>query len=142
MSKKKNIPSLNGLDYYMNKSYKHLVRDIKDIQEEIFYVDKKAKKKAKRKAKGDYDKFLFYYNNDKERVKVRKRKLKAMEKEKSLDKMQVTINDIAPAVNLIARLVAALMLTILSVDAVKNTISKDTLKKIGNVYKVAMAVKI
>ena len=50
------------------------------------------------------------------------------------------LKDIAPIIVVIARLVASLILSVLSVDEVKVNISKETLSKLNNIYSKAMVI--
>lgn len=64
-----------------------------------------------------------------------------MEGNNFLERIMNVLNDIAPIVVIIARLVASIILAILSVSSVKVNIKPETLSKLQFVYGKAMAIQ-
>jgi hypothetical protein len=63
-----------------------------------------------------------------------------MEKTNFLGRIEDTLKKLVPCVILIAWLVAALIVAILSVEPIKRIIKPEMLNKLNSVYKVAMAI--
>ena len=63
-----------------------------------------------------------------------------MENTGFIDRIIKCFDEISPIVKLISRLVAALIVAILSVSQIKGRINKNTLNKLQNIYEFAMSV--
>lgn len=137
-SKKQNerIHALQQYDDYMNQTYDDLLEEIQDMQLIIAMEDRKIQKKAKKAAK----KGKKYYNINEEKRKVRQQVLGKMEETNWLQRIYNTLEEVAPLIVVIARLVAALILSILSIDGIKTRIDKPTLEILNKVYSKAMVV--
>lgn len=132
----KKISILKEYDSMMNDTYDDLLEEIQDMQMIIASEDRKIAKRAKKAAK----KGKGYYNVNLEKRKVRQHVIGKMEETNWLDRIIQILKDIAPIIVVIARLVASLILSILSVDEVKVNISKETLSKLNNIYSKAMVI--
>lgn len=134
LKKKKRF--LEAYDEMMNDTYDGIISEIQDMQIIIAREDRKIQKRAKKAAK----KGKGYFNVNAEKKKVRHRVIGRMEETNWLQRIFEILQEIAPIIILIARLVSALILSILSIDEVKVNISKDTLGFLNKVYTKAMAV--
>ena len=132
----KKISILKEYDSMMNDTYDDLLEEIQDMQMIIASEDRKIAKRAKKAAK----KGKGYYNVNREKRKVRQHVIGKMEETNGLDRIIQILKDIAPIIVVIARLVASLILSVLSVDEVKVNISKETLSKLNNIYSKAMVI--
>lgn len=137
--KKESVSLLSTIDNNLNKTYDEIRQEIEDIQIEIYEADKKALKKAKKKIKKSGEKEGKLYA-DKIRLEIRQEALQKLEGNNLLDRVEKCLRDIAPIVVLIGRLIASLILSILSVDAIKVFIKPELLDKMNSVYKFAMAI--
>lgn len=137
--KKEEVSLLDTVDNTLNHTYEEIRQEIEDIQTEIYEADMKAAKKMKKKLKKDgYNSGTFY--QDKYRIEVRKEALNKIEGNNLLDRIEKVLKEVSPIIILIGRLIASLILSILSIDAVKVFIKPDTLSKMDSVYKLAMAI--
>ena len=132
----KKVSILKEYDSMMNETYDSLIEEIQDMQMIIATEDRKIAKRAKKAAK----KGKGYYNATLEKRKVRQHVIGQMEETDWLTRIINILKDIAPIITIIARLVASLILSILSIDEVKVNINKDTLSKLNTVYSKAMVI--
>jgi hypothetical protein len=129
---------LHKLDLDMKDTYKSIMKDIKIINEEFYADDMKAKKRAKKKAKGDKRKEKYYYYNDPERKLKRLQKVSELEGSDLFDRILYNMDGTSSMVKIIARLVAALILSILSIEGMKYTLSDSSLRKMTKIYELSM----
>ena len=135
--KKKSISILNEVDKSLNGTYDSLIKEIEDMQLRLNYADQKARKKAKKLAK---KKNSGYYDYETLRKEARMEVVGIMESNNFIDRAMKVLNDIAPIIVVIGRLIASLILAILSLDVVKINIKPETLNGMNAVYKKAMAL--
>lgn len=135
--KEKSISILNEVDKTMGKTYDNIIQEIEDMQMQLYIADQKARKKAKKKMRKDPN----YFSNSEERMKARKEVIESMEGKNFLERIEKTLKEVAPIIVVISRLVASLILSILSLDIVKINIKPETLNRLKNVYQLAIAVK-
>lgn len=136
-NKKKNISILHEVDTSLNGTYDDLMKEIEEMQLRLNYADSKARKLAKKKGKKNPQ----FYNYDRLRKEAREEIISQMEGNNFLERIMNVLNDIAPIVVIIARLVASIILAILSVSSVKVNIKPETLSKLQFVYGKAMAIQ-
>ena len=127
MSKKKKSKKKKGnltynMDDMLNYQYLSLVNE------------KKGKKKALENFNG---KGFYPYEYQ---LSARERVVSEMENTGFIDRIIKCFDEISPIVKLISRLVAALIVAILSVSQIKGRINKNTLNKLQNIYEFAMSV--
>lgn len=138
MSSKKKKEKENLLyefDQSLDQKYVGLLEEIQFMQADLKREERKAKKKAKKKMqKGN----TFY--DARGEIQVRQQIIREMEGGNFFDRVIVAINDLRPICLIIARLVMSLIISILSIDAVKYRIKPDTLNKMHSVYNVAHQV--
>ena len=138
MSKKKHKkeePILYRIDNSLDSKYESLLKEIEVMKADIVRADKKGKKQAKKKLKKQNDFYQFSYE-----IKKRKEVVEKMERKNLFDKSEEAIQGIRPICILIARLVAALIIAILSIDLIKKYISPKTLGRLTSLYNLAMQV--
>lgn len=132
---KKSISILKEIDKSLTGTYDDLVEEIQDMQYRLNIADQKARKKAKKHVKKGKE-FCDY---TKLRKQAREEVIGTMEGNNFLDRITKVLTDLSPIVILIARLVASLILAILSLDIVKVNIKPETLLKMKGVYEKAMS---
>jgi phage-related tail protein len=134
----KKVSLLKEIDGQLDASYEDLMKEIEEMQYQIYLADEKARKQAKKKKKKDKG---YEFNYTELQKQARREVVSKMEGNNFLDRVMKFIEDITPIVISISRLVAALIVCILSIDTVKASIKPDTLKKMNNVYTKAMSIK-
>lgn len=132
---KEEVPILYRIDNSLDKKYENVLKEIEVMKAEIEKADRKGKKLAKKKLKKNNDFYQLSYE-----IKKRKEVVENMERKNLFDKIEAAIKGIRPICVLIARLVAALIVAILSLDAIKKYISPKTVKKLSSLYNLAMQV--
>lgn len=133
--RKKDQKTFKKLDKELSKSYDLLVDEIDSINMEFINVDKKAEKRARKKAKGDEKKFKELYKNDEERKKVRRKKLEELQQGDLFERTSEFIKDSGPIIVVFGRLIASMILLILSLDSVKVNADPGTIDKLKKLYK-------
>lgn len=135
----KSIMLLSEIDTSLNGTYESLIEEIQEIQLRINIADAKAMEKQRKKMiRADMGVIPYYVSKDK--VKVREKALKQMEKSNFFGRVEDTFKKLVPCVILIARLVAALIVAILSIEPIKQIISPALLKRMNSIYTTAMAI--
>ena len=131
--KKKESGILYQVDMSLNSQYEGIRDEIEYLQYELKQAEKKGKKKAKKKMKknGFYP---YHYE-----LEARKKVIDKMEESNLLGRTEKCLQDLRPICTIIARLIAALILAILSLDAIKSIIRPETLAKMGKIYEFAMS---
>lgn len=138
MAKKHKKPKGNiilEIDKSLDKKYADMLEEIQYMQADIDRAERKAKKKAfKNMRKGN-----TFYDASKP-INVRKEVIKNMENRNFFERVTDIIQELKPICIIIARLVMSLIVSILSIDAVKYRISPKTLNAMRNVYDLAKSV--
>lgn len=134
----KKVSLLKEIDGQLDASYEDLMKEIEEMQYQIYLADEKARKQAKKKKKKDKG---YEFNYTELQKQARREVVSKMEGNNFLDRVMKFIEDITPIVISISRLVASLIVCILSIDTVKASIKPDTLKKMNTVYTKAMSIK-
>ena len=123
------------IDKSLDKKYADMLEEIQYMQADIDRAERKAKKKAfKNMKKGN-----TFYDASKP-INVRKEVIKNMENRNFFERVTGIIEELKPICIIIARLVMSLIVSILSIDAVKDRISPKTLNAMRNVYDLAKSV--
>lgn len=136
--KEKREPGLlEEIDNNIYGQYKNMVENIKDIQYRIEEADRKATRKVKAKALRNND---YCVPPVLERLEIRKRAVNELECNGIFDTVTQIIKDLIPIAKIIGRLVASLIVAILSVDRVKLFIKPKTLSKMDNIMKFALSI--
>lgn len=143
MSKKKkkkkkesSISILTEIDNSLDDSYTSIMQEIQDYQMEIYLADKKYKEKLKKKLAKD----PYYFDQNVGKVKVRKKAIAKMENNQFFDRIDKMLQTVSPLIIIIGRLICSLILSVLSIDVVKASVSKTTLDKMDKVYKLAYSI--
>lgn len=129
------VGSMDTFHSRLDKQYQEIVGDIEDIQYKIYLADKKKQKKQKKKMKKG--KISFY------EPKSKKARIWAVEEltgEKMFNTIKTLLLDLKPIVVIIAKMIMALLVSILSLDVVKSNISSSALTKIDTIYNMCKAV--
>lgn len=132
---KANRVFLKDIDRSISKSYDGIIEEISMYQSMLKTYDRKALKKARKRS--SIRKGITY---DMLRREGRMNILRDIEDSNILARIQNIFNDLVPVVILIARLVASLILSILSIPAVKVHISEGTLALLTSIYQKAMEI--
>ena len=123
------------IDKSLDKKYADMLEEIQYMQADIDRAERKAKKKAfKNMKKGN-----TFYDASKP-INVRKEVIRNMENRNFFERVTGIIQELKPICIIIARLVMSLIVSILSIDAVKYRISPKTLNAMRNVYDLAKSV--
>lgn len=135
MAKERRISILDGIDVALNKQFEEIVRDIEEVQYQIEKADRKKAKKAKKKMKKG--KVTFY---DPYSKKARIKAAEHITSEEVFGSIMSFLRDTKPIIILLARLVAAIILAILSLDVVKKHISKQTLDRMREMFGACVGI--
>ncbi len=136
--KKKKKKQLKKIDKNLNIKYADLIKEIDDMQKYIKKIDKKAKKRAKRKAGDDKKLYKQIYKADMERAKARYKVVN--ENESLFDNLESTIDDVKPAAKILSRLIAGLIVTILSIEVVQLNITPAQMNSLDKLYRLSMRI--
>lgn len=131
---KKKKKSQISFDDMLNVQYTTLVDEIEYYQAELKRADKKAKKKALKVFDGN-NFYPYEYQ-----IAARERVIQEMEGASIFDRIIRFFHEMTPVLKIFSRLVAALVITILSVSQIKARISKKTLRKLNTIYDLAMSL--
>lgn len=134
---KKSVSILNGIDSTLNTTYEDIMKEIEEYQLELYLAEEKARRKARKKLKKD----PYYFDTSIERINARKEVIQKIEGTSLLDRIQKLFKDICPIIVVISRLIASLILGILSFEPIKTHIKPETLAKLQGVYSTAIAIK-
>jgi hypothetical protein len=134
--KKSEFSMLKEIDFNLDATYEDLKSEIERMQMRLYLEDQKALKKAKKKAKKNPNGF----SAEMEKRRVRQEVLNEMAGSNILDRVMKVFHEVTPIVIIIARLIASLILAILSIDAVKVHIKPAYLSKMYAVYDKAMLI--
>lgn len=121
----------------LRKDFNSAIDEIEEYQltlDEIdkLHGDKKKRKEINRKQRDFYTQM--------EAIKARKKMMKKWENDGFLDRLVDVLNDVIPAIRKVAKAVMLLILSFMSIDAIKRFISPETLNKLATVYRLAMAI--
>jgi hypothetical protein len=135
-SSKKDKKKFKSIDKQINKNYKNLIGEISLIKEDLYNTDKAARKRAMKKAGGDISLYNKYYKGDKSRIKKRKEIAKEINSF-DMDNISEVSENVSMCVATGAKLLMALIVTVLSMDSFKYNASEDSVEKLKKIYKVA-----
>ena len=133
--KQKKEKLLYEVDNSLNAQYMGLKDEIEYLQMEWDRTRAKCKKKAKKKMKKNGVFYPYEYE-----LKERKKLIKKMEDSNLFSRTELCLEDFRPICLIIARLIAALIVAILSIDAIKLYLKPETMEKMTRVYELAMSV--
>lgn len=120
----------------LNKEFKRAIKDIESMQIKLMEADKKQDKKNKKKINKKEQEFYTSMSS----IKARQKMGKKWEETGFLDKMIGLLQQAVPIIKILAKSLCCLLITFLSIDAIKQSISPDLLSKIMKVFNIAMAV--
>lgn len=134
-SRSKEPSILNSIDDTLSSQYKEIIGDIEEIQYQIQKADKKKAKKAKKKMKKGK---IGFYETRSSRARINA--AKRITSDQIIGTVISIFQDLKPLAILLARLVAAIICAILSLDIVKSKISPSILEKMKMLYNACMGV--
>ena len=137
--KKTSMNLLKEVDKSLENTYEDLMTEIQQIQLELNLKEKKAVKKQRKMLREDMG--IIPYYTAKDRVKARMEAIEKIEEKNLLERVERCYKKIIPIVIVIARLVASLILSILSFAPVKWSMRPETLNKMNRVYQLSMAIR-
>lgn len=133
---------LSGVDKTIDKSYNSLLDEIKTYRLNIKVSDIEAKKKADKEQREMLKKKVgvipYYFR--KEQVEARKKVLQEMEAKKTFDRIELAFKNIVPIVIVIAKLVSALVTSILGLKTSMGYINPTTLNRLNAIKGMASAI--
>lgn len=131
---------INSLPYESKKSidkkFQKTIDDIGEYRIQLYEADKRQRRKERKKI----NKHEAEFYTDMEGLRCRKRMAKNWENNGFLDRVINLLQQISPLVATLAKIVGLLIISFLSIDAVKATIKPKTLRKISNIYDIAMSI--
>lgn len=119
----------------LNKKFKSVLKEIENERMRMYELDKRAKKGNHRKI--NKEEGNFYYNI--KALQYRKKISDKWEKTGFLDHVLDLLKEVIPVVQLLAKMIGALIVSFLSLDGIKKIINPETLKKIAKIFDVVMA---
>lgn len=129
---------LSGVDKTIDKSYNSLLDEIRRYQLDIKLSDVEAEKKQRKRLKKELGVIPYYCR--KEQVEARKKVLEEMEAKKTFDRIELAFKNIVPVVVIIAKLVAALITSILGLKTSMGYINPTTLNRLNIIKSMASAI--
>lgn len=132
---KKKSTIISMVDSSLNSKKDTIIKEIEDLQNSLSQVDIALYKKGKKKNNPKWKKAV-----EEKKHAIRVEIVQKMEGSNLLDRIISIITSVAPIVVLVARLIAALILSILSIPSVKVMIKPKTLKTLNMVYDKAMKI--
>lgn len=129
---------LSGADKTIDKSYNSLLDEIRKYQLDIKLSDVEAEKKQRKRLKKELGVIPYYCR--KEQVEARKKVLEEMEAKKTFDRIELAFKNIVPVVVIIAKLVAALITSILGLKTSMGYINPTTLNRLNIIKSMASAI--
>lgn len=129
---------LSGVDKTIDNSYNSLLDEIRKYQLDIKLSDVEAEKKQRKRLKKELGVIPYYCR--KEQVEARKKVLEEMEAKKTFDRIELAFKNIVPVVVIIAKLVAALITSILGLKTSMGYINPTTLNRLNIIKSMASAI--
>lgn len=120
----------------INKEFDSTIDEIRDYQLRLYEIDKLSNKRQIKKI--NKSETEFYTKMD--AIKVRKRMSKKWEKCGFLDTVIHILQQAAPIVKIIAKMISILIINFLSLEPIKKIISPNVLNKLTKIYDIAMCV--
>ena len=136
----KSISILKEAEKVIDTTYENIRKEIEEIQLQLNIADEKARKKAKKEAKKNKKDVNNYYDTSEIRCQARQSIIEQFEGNTLLDRIIMVLNDIAPIVITIARLIAELIACILNVDFIKTKVKPEILEKMNMIRKRALSM--
>jgi len=131
-----NTQKMDKFHTELEKQYQEIIGDIEDIQYKIYEADKKKVKKQKKKMKKG--KITFYEPKSK---KARVWAVDRLTGDSFFNTIKNILIDLKPIVVIISKMIMALIVSILSLDVIKQKISNTSLRRIDTLYKLCSQVK-
>lgn len=145
MSKKKKKKKHSGsadeeflinIDQSLDRKYLDLIEEIQFMQADLRREERKVKKKQTKKLK----KGGQFYSTKLTEFQVRQHIIHQMEGTNFIERVCGVLQDLVPICAVIGKLVMSLIVSILSVNAIKYNIKPETLNGMHKVYNIARSV--
>lgn len=120
----------------MNKKFNKAINDIEEYRIQLYEADKRQRRKERKKI----NKHEAEFYTDMEGLKCRKRMAKEWEETGFLDRIIKLLQQLSPLVATLAKIVGFLIISFLSIDAIKATIKPKTLNRLNSIYDIAMSI--
>lgn len=120
----------------LNKEFNKAIREIEYMQMQIFEADKRDKKKSKRAINKRERDFYTEVNG----IRCRKNIAKKWNKSGFLDWIIELLKETSPLIKTIARLLATLIISFLSIESIKKIISPALLNKLAIIFDIVQAI--
>lgn len=133
--KNKRVRILKMVDKTLDTDRDKIIKEIEDLHNQLSQVDILLYKKGRKRNSAKYLKQV-----EEKKKAIRVDIINRMEGTNLLERIISIISDISPIVVLIARLVAALILAVLSIPSVKLLIKPKTLRLLNNIYDKSMRI--
>lgn len=133
--KNKRVHILKMVDKTLDTDRDKIIKEIEDLHNQLSQVDILLYKKGRKRNSAKYLKQV-----EEKKKAIRVDIISKMEGTNLLERIISIISDISPIVVLIARLVAALILAVLSIPSVKVLIKPKTLRLLNNIYDKSMRI--
>ena len=133
--KNKRVRILKMVDKTLDTDRDKIIKEIEDLHNQLSQVDILLYKKGRKRNSAKYLKQV-----EEKKKAIRVDIINKMEGTNLLERIISIISDISPIVVLIARLVAALILAVLSIPSVKVLIKPKTLRLLNNIYDKSMRI--
>ena len=120
----------------VKKKFARAIDDIQTYQMRIYEADKRQNRRDVRKINKKEAEFY----TDMESIKCRKKIAKEWEKTGFIDRLMEILHNVAPIIKMIAKLICTLILSFLSIGAIKSRISPNLLSKLTTLFDISMAI--
>ena len=120
----------------LDKDFRKALTEIESYRIRLAEADKKASLKERRNINKRTEEFY----TGMESIKARSKMAKEWEKTGFLDRTITMLEQVAPIIKTLAKLVMGLVITFLSIDAIKTKIKPETVDKLSKIFHLAMSV--
>ena len=120
----------------LDKDFRKALTEIESYRIRLAEADKKASLKERRNINKRTEEFY----TGMESTKARSKRAKEWEKTGFLDRTITMLEQVAPIIKTLAKLVMGLVITFLSIDAIKTKIKPETVDKLSKIFHLAMSV--
>lgn len=120
----------------LDKDFRKALTEIESYRIRLAEADKKASLKERRNINKRTEEFY----TGMESIKARSKMAKEWEKTGFLDRTIMMLEQVAPIIKTLAKLVMGLVITFLSIDAIKTKIKPETVDKLSKIFHLAMSV--
>lgn len=138
--KKKQKSILDSIDYEISSEYESLIRDVEEIQYQVYLADQKKKRRNKRKARQKYGTMEASFLIDEVDVRSRIDAVYKLTNDSMMERIFKFVKQITPVVIIGSRLIATFIVALLNVDAVKANLTRGMFDKLQAIYNVCLGI--